>query len=101
MDERERRKQRRRKEAMRGRILAGVFLLVLAVGIICIAKGCSDKKRKAQQEADAQLKNLQSERDSLTHQVEALKEAAASYRTKFEALLQSQQEAIEKAADLF
>ena len=30
MDERERRKQRRRKEAMRGRILAGVFLLVLA-----------------------------------------------------------------------
>ena len=54
MDERERRKQRRRKEAMRGRILAGVFLLVLAVGIICIAKGCSDKKRKTQQEADQQ-----------------------------------------------
>ena len=64
-------------------------------------KQAEEIRAKAQQEADAQLKNLQSERDSLTHQVEALKEAAASYRMKFEALLQSQQEAIEKAADLF
>lgn len=64
-------------------------------------KQAEEIRAKAQQEADAQLKNLQSERDSLTHQVDALKEAAASYRAKFEALLQSQQEAIEKAADLF
>ena len=41
------------------------------------------------------------ERDSLTRQVSDLKAAAAAYRAQFEALLQSQQEAIEKAAKLF
>lgn len=56
---------------------------------------------KAQAQADSQLKNLQNDRDSLTRQVTELKAAAAEYRTRFEALLQAQQEAIEKAADLF
>lgn len=56
---------------------------------------------KAKEEAAAKLDNLDEEKESLTKQVSALKEAASSYRTKFEALLQAQQEAIEKASDLF
>ena len=44
---------------------------------------------------------MQDERDSLIRQVSDLKAAAAAYRAQFEALLQSQQEAIEKAANLF
>lgn len=56
---------------------------------------------KAQEEATAKLDNLDEEKENLTKQVEALKEAASEYRTKFESLLQAQQEAIEKASDLF
>ena len=56
---------------------------------------------KAKEEAAAKLDNLDEEKESLTKQVAALKEAASSYRTKFEALLQAQQEAIETASDLF
>lgn len=56
---------------------------------------------KAKAEATARLDNLDEEKESLTRQVAALKNAASEYRTKFEALLQAQQEAIEKASDLF
>lgn len=56
---------------------------------------------KAKEEANAKLDNLDAEKESLTKQVAALKEAASTYRAKFEALLQAQQEALEKASDLF
>lgn len=56
---------------------------------------------KAKEEAAAKLDNLDVEKESLVKQVAALKEAAADYRAKFESLLQAQQEAIEKASDLF
>ncbi len=56
---------------------------------------------KAKEEAAAKLDNLDVEKETLTNQVAALKAAASEYRTKFEALLQAQQEAIEKASDLF
>lgn len=56
---------------------------------------------KAKEEAASKLDNLDEEKESLTKQVAALKEAASNYRTQFEALLQAQQEAIEKASDLF
>ncbi len=55
----------------------------------------------AQAEADAKLSSLSQEKESLTAQVAALRTAASEYRAKFEALLQAQQEAIEKASDLF
>ena len=69
--------------------------------IAAAEKQAEEIRAKAQQEADEQLKGLQDERDSLTRQVTDLKAAAAAYRAQFEALLQSQQEAIEKAANLF
>lgn len=56
---------------------------------------------KAEEEARAKLGGLAEEKEQLTSQVEALKAAASDYRAKFETLLQAQQEAIEKAADLF
>ena len=52
MDERERRRQRRYREAMRNRAIAAAFLLVLIVGIILIVKGC--RNRKAAQEQQQQ-----------------------------------------------
>ena len=56
---------------------------------------------KAEEEAADKLGSLSEEKEKLTDQVEALKTAAAEYRAKFEALLQAQQEAMEKASDLF
>ena len=56
---------------------------------------------KAEEEAADKLGSLSEEKDKLTGQVQALKTAAAEYRAKFESLLQAQQEAIEKASDLF
>lgn len=56
---------------------------------------------KAKEEAAARLDNLDVEKETLTAQVSALKAAATDYRAKFEALLQAQQEALEKASDLF
>ena len=54
MDERERRRQRRYREAMRNRAIAAVFLAVLIVGIIFIVKGCRNKKQEqAQQQQQA------------------------------------------------
>lgn len=58
-------------------------------------------RAKAQEQADAQLKGLDEEKNKLTQQVTNLRAAAADYRSRFEALLQAQQEAIEKASDLF
>ena len=58
-------------------------------------------RAKAETEARERLNGLSEERDTLTHQVSELKAAAASYRKKFEELLQAQQEALEKASDLF
>lgn len=58
-------------------------------------------RAKAQEQADAQLKGLDEEKSKLTQQVTNLRAAAADYRSRFEALLQAQQEAIEKASDLF
>ena len=56
---------------------------------------------KAEEEAADKLGSLSEEKEKLTGQVEALKTAAAEYRAQFEALLQAQQEAMEKASDLF
>lgn len=53
MDERERRRQRRYREAMRNRIIAAAFLVLLIVGIIFIVKGCKEKKQ-AQEEQQQQ-----------------------------------------------
>ena len=69
-----------------------------------IAKAQQDAEEiraKAQEQADAQLKNLSSDRVQLEKQVAELRKAAAEYRKNFEALLQAQQEAIEKASNLF
>ncbi|MGN0747789.1 MAG: DivIVA domain-containing protein [Aristaeellaceae bacterium] len=56
---------------------------------------------EASSQASARLSNLEKEKEALTREVAALKAAASEYRAKFEALLQAQQEAMEKAADLF
>ena len=58
-------------------------------------------RARAEAEATDRLDGLNEEKDQLTRQVTALKAAAADYRTKFEQLLQAQQEALEKASDLF
>ena len=54
----------------------------------------------ANEEARARIGDLAAERDSLTNQVAALKKTVADYRTRFEALLQAQQEAMDKINDL-
>lgn len=56
---------------------------------------------QAEEEAKNKLGSLDEEKEKLTAEVAALKAAAAEYRTKFESLLQAQQEALEKASDLF
>lgn len=63
MDERERRRQRRYREAMRNRIIAAAFLVLLIVGIIFIVKGCKDKKqaREEQQQQAAEALARQDE----------------------------------------
>ena len=53
MDERERRRQRRYREAMRNRIIAAAFLVLLIVGIIFIVKGCKDKKQAQEEQQQA------------------------------------------------
>ena len=58
-------------------------------------------RAKAEAEATERLDGLNEEKEALTAQVTQLKETAASYRKQVEALLQAQQEALEKAADLF
>ena len=58
-------------------------------------------RAKAETEATEKLDSLSDERKALEAEVETLKKTAADYRAKFEALLQAQQEALEKASDLF
>ena len=62
MDERERRRQRRYREAMRNRIIAAAFLVLLIVGIIFIVKGCKDKKQ-AQEEQQQQAAETRARQD--------------------------------------
>ncbi|MCR5296763.1 MAG: DivIVA domain-containing protein [Clostridiales bacterium] len=58
-------------------------------------------RAKAETEAAERLDGLEEEQKALKQEVADLKAAAADYRAKFEALLQAQQEALEKASDLF
>ena len=58
-------------------------------------------RAKAENEATERLEGLGQERKALEQEVAALKKAAADYRARFEALLQAQQEAMEKAGGLF
>ena len=58
-------------------------------------------RAKAETEASERLDGLSEERQKLEAEVAALKKTAADYRASFEALLQAQQEALEKATDLF
>ena len=58
-------------------------------------------RAKAETEAAERLDGLSEERQSLEKEVAALKKTAADYRARFEELLQAQQEALEKASDLF
>ena len=58
-------------------------------------------RAKAEAEATERLDGLNEEREALSQQVAQLKETATNYRAQFEALLQAQQEALEKASDLF
>ena len=58
-------------------------------------------RAKAETEATERLDGLAEERRSLEQEGAALKKTAADYRAQFEALLQAQQEALEKASDLF
>ncbi len=58
-------------------------------------------RAKAEAEATERLDGLNEERDALSKQITELKAAAASYRQQFEQLLAAQQEALEKATDLF
>ena len=56
---------------------------------------------KAETEANERLDGLSDERKSLEAEVAALKKTAADYRAQFEALLQAQQESLDKASGLF
>ena len=58
-------------------------------------------RARATSEASERLKGLEDEKSRLETQGESLKKVAADYRTKFEQLLQAQQEALDKAAGLF
>ena len=58
-------------------------------------------RAKAEAEATERLDGLNEERDALTKQITELKATAANYRQQFEQLLQAQQEALEKATNLF
>ncbi len=58
-------------------------------------------RAKAETEAGERLDGLSEERAAAEKEIAALHEVAAEYRRQFEALLQAQQEALEKASDLF
>ena len=58
-------------------------------------------RTKAETEATERLDGLSDERKALEAEVAALKKTAADYRAQFEALLQAQQEALDKAEGLF
>ena len=54
----------------------------------------------ANEQARAHMGSLAEERDSLTNQVEALRQTVADYRERFVSLLQAQQDALDKISDL-
>jgi len=58
-------------------------------------------RAKAETEARERLDGLAEQREALTREVANLKQAAANYRRQFEELLQAQQDALEKASELF
>ncbi|MBQ6399848.1 MAG: DivIVA domain-containing protein [Clostridia bacterium] len=58
-------------------------------------------RAKAETEASERLGSLSEDRTKAEKEIADLKEVAAAYRRQFEALLQAQQEALEKASDLF
>ncbi len=58
-------------------------------------------RAKAETEASERLDGLMEERTRLEKEVAALKQTAADYRASFEALLQAQQEALDKSTVLF
>ena len=66
MDERERRRQRRYREAMRNRIIAVVFLAALIVGIIFIVKGCRDKKQAEEERRQEAAETLAQQKEPET-----------------------------------
>ena len=55
---------------------------------------------EANTQARENLGSLATERDSLTNQVEALRKTVGDYRERFTALLQAQQDAMDKISDL-
>lgn len=58
-------------------------------------------RTKAENEASERLDGLSAEKAAAEKEVAELREVAKEYRRQFEALLQAQQEALEKASDLF
>ena len=58
-------------------------------------------RTKAENEASERLDGLSAEKAAAEKEVAELREVAKEYRRRFEALLQAQQEALEKASDLF
>lgn len=58
-------------------------------------------RNRARSEADERIGDLSEEKAALLKEIDSLKQVAADYRKNFEALLQAQQEALEKATDLF
>lgn len=58
-------------------------------------------RNRARSEADERIGDLSEEKAALLKEIENLKQVAADYRKNFESLLQAQQEALEKATDLF
>lgn len=64
-------------------------------------KEAEEMVAEAKVRAEEQLGNLGEKKEQLTAEVERLKTLATEYRAHFEALLQAQKEALDKAADLF
>ena len=69
--------------------------------VLAMAVQVKEEAIRKENEAAERLDGLSEERKSLEAEVAALRKAAADYRAQFEALLQAQQEALEKASDLF
>ena len=58
-------------------------------------------RTKAENEAAERLDGLSEKRKELEQEVASLRKTAADYRARFEALLQTQKEALDKASELF
>ena len=74
---------------------------VKAETITAAEQKANDIIASAQEEAKAKLGSLEAEKDALAAQVEDLKLAGLELREKIAAVLKSQQEALDKTADLF